>query len=92
MNVDSGPADKHSAVMHHLRISRPHFGRDDPHVFRKVHLDQNVLVVDRAVAGTLKSFGISMIMSGLMFHPSWKVIGAGLSLASPSTRRRRPRR
>ena len=36
------------------------------------------------VAGTLKSFGISMIMSGLMFHPSWKATAAGLSFASPS--------
>ena len=36
------------------------------------------------VAGTWNGLGISTMMSGLIFQPSWKVSGAGLSLASPS--------
>src|ERR1017187_5039727 len=36
------------------------------------------------VAGSWKAFGISITTSGLIFQPSWKVLGAALSLASPS--------
>src|ERR1700682_1868504 len=36
------------------------------------------------VAGRLNGLGISITMSGLIFQPSWKVSGAGLSFASPS--------
>src|SRR5678816_1969363 len=36
------------------------------------------------VAGSKTSFGISMIMSGWMFQPSWKTRGAGPSLGLPS--------
>src|SRR6478609_10738950 len=37
------------------------------------------------VAGIWNALGISTMMSGLIFQPSWNVSAAGLSLASPSS-------
>src|SRR5262249_46894024 len=42
--------NEHSAVMQNLWISRTHFGSNDPDVFRKIHLYENILIVDGAAS------------------------------------------
>ena len=44
-------------MVQHLRVSRTHLRRDNPHVFGKVHFHQNVLVGHRAGRGHIEVLG-----------------------------------